>query len=73
MDNKIPPTPPPPGSIACSACGEPMPEERKELLGVTTCIKCTKPKKKPIGTWDYPEGFHERMEGVGGLIILDEE
>ncbi|HYG77177.1 MAG TPA: hypothetical protein VEK08_19390 [Planctomycetota bacterium] len=60
-------------TIACSACGAPMPIERKELLGVTTCIKCTRQKKPPKGVWDYPEGFHERNEGVGGLIILDED
>jgi hypothetical protein len=62
-----------PGTVPCSNCGKPMPEERRDLLNVTTCIQCTKPKKKPIGTWDYPEGFHERMEGVGGLVILDGE
>ncbi|HYF48370.1 MAG TPA: hypothetical protein VEJ63_03140 [Planctomycetota bacterium] len=60
-------------SIPCSACGQPMPIERKELLGVTTCIKCTKQKKKPIGAWDYPENFHERVDGVGGLVVIDPE
>jgi hypothetical protein len=59
-------------TIPCSKCGAAMPVERTELLGVTTCIKCTPQKGKPIGVWDYPEGFHERNEGVGGLIILDE-
>lgn len=63
----------PPGTIPCHICHEPMPLERKELLGVDTCIKCTRQKKKPIGTWDYPEGFHERLEGVGGLVIIDPE
>jgi len=58
-------------TIPCSKCGKPMPIERKELLGVTTCIQCTKPKKPPIGVWDYPDQFHERNEGVGGLIVLD--
>lgn len=60
-------------TIPCSNCGNPMPVERKELLNVTTCIACTRQKKKPIGVWDYPEGFHERNEGVGGLMILDDD
>jgi len=60
-----------PETIPCTTCGALMPIERKDLLGVSTCIKCTKQKKKPIGTWDYPEGFHERLEGVGGLVIID--
>jgi hypothetical protein len=59
--------------IPCTSCHELMPRERKELLGVTTCIKCTRQKKKPLGVWDYPEGFHERNEGVGGLIVLDSD
>ena len=60
-------------SVACAKCGKPMPLERKELLGVSTCIQCTKPKKPPVGVWDYPDQFHERNEGVGGLIVLDQE
>ena len=60
-------------TIPCTKCGEPFPKIRAELLKVTTCIKCTRQKKKPIGTWDYPEGFHERNEGVGGLIVLDDD
>lgn len=59
-------------TVPCTKCKAPMPVERKELLNVTTCIKCTPQKGKPKGVWDYPEGFHERNEGVGGLIILDE-
>ena len=59
--------------IPCVACKALMPIERKELLGVATCIKCTRQKKPPIGIWDYPDNFHERVDGVGGLIILDQE
>jgi len=62
-----------PQTIPCSNCHKPMPLERKEILGVTTCIQCTKQKKPPVGVWDYPEGFHERNEGVGGLIVLDSD
>lgn len=63
----------PPGedSIKCTVCGAPVPRERVELLKVTTCIKCTKQRPPPKGAWDYPEGFHERNEGVGGLIVID--
>jgi formylmethanofuran dehydrogenase subunit E len=58
--------------IHCPICGQEVPPERVELLGVTTCIKCTPQRPPPIGAWDYPEGFHERNEGVGGLIVLDQ-
>lgn len=59
-------------TIPCEVCGKPVPRERVELLNVRTCIKCTPQKKPPVGVWDYPEGFHERNEGVGGLIVLDQ-
>ena len=55
----------------CPKCGVDVPDERRDVLGVDTCIKCTRQKKKPIGTWDYPENFHERSEGVGGLVVID--
>jgi hypothetical protein len=73
MEDTKPAAPEPADTLPCSNCREPMPRERAELLGVTTCIKCTKQKKKPLGVWDYPEGFHERNEGVGGLIVLDND
>jgi hypothetical protein len=41
------------------------------LLGIEECPACTPQKRPPKGVWDYPEGFHERNEGVGGLIVLD--
>ena len=68
---ETPPPDPESETVPCSACGKPMPLERKDLLGVSTCIACTKQKKPPLGTWDYPDNFHERVDGVGGLIILD--
>ena len=55
----------------CPHCGAPVSNERSELLGIDECIACTPQKRPPIGVWDYPEGFHERNEGVGGLVILD--
>lgn len=57
--------------IKCPKCGAAVPKERVELLQIKTCIKCTPPRKPPKGAWDYPPGFHERNEGVGGLIIID--
>ena len=59
-------------TIPCEKCGRPVPVERVELLNVRTCIRCTPQKRPPVGVWDYPEGFHERNEGVGGLIVLDQ-
>lgn len=57
----------------CPICKVDVPNERQELLGVLTCPKCTRQKKPPLAAWDYPEGFHERNEGVGGIIILEQE
>lgn len=57
----------------CPSCGCDVPNERRELLKVETCLKCTRQRKPPKGVWDYPEHFHERNEGVGGLIIIDDE
>jgi hypothetical protein len=61
----------PPGFHRCPNCHALVSNERRELLGTEACIDCTPQKKRPIGAWDYPEGFHERNEGVGGLVILD--
>ena len=59
------------GFHKCPHCGAMVPDERSELLGIDECINCTPQKRPPIGVWDYPEGFHERNEGVGGLVIVD--
>lgn len=59
-----------PETVKCVTCKQDMPKERADL-GFKTCIKCTPPRKKPKGVWDYPVNFHERKEGVGGLIVLD--
>jgi len=64
------PAQPPPGFHYCPHCHVLVSDERLELLGIEECKDCTPQKKRPIGTWDYPEGFHERNEGVGGLIVL---
>ena len=61
----------PPGFHRCPRCGVLVSDERSELLGVDECINCAPQKQPPVGVWDYPEGFHERNEGVGGLIILN--
>jgi hypothetical protein len=61
----------PPGFHRCPSCAQIVSDERRELLKVEECPACTPQKRPPIGAWDYPEGFHERNEGVGGLIIID--
>lgn len=60
----------PEGMHRCPMCGVLVSDERFELRGVDECVKCTVQKNAPVGVWDYPEGFHERNEGVGGLLIV---
>ena len=63
--------PPADGFHRCPRCGILVSNERREILGVDECPGCTPQKRPPKGAWDYPEGFHERNEGVGGLIVID--
>lgn len=58
--------------VDCTTCGDKFPKIRVELLKVTTCIKCTRQKKKPIATWDYPDDYHEDGGGVGGIVIIEQ-
>jgi RNA polymerase-binding transcription factor DksA len=37
----------------CPECGKPVPNERRELLGVDTCIDCT--PQQPINQIDLDE------------------
>lgn len=34
-------------TIKCPVCGVDVPVERRELLGVSTCVKCTKGGRPP--------------------------
>lgn len=54
----------------CPICGQPVPKERIELLEIKTCKRCTPPEPPIFGTFDYPPDYHERNEGVGGLIVV---
>jgi len=38
--------------MRCPVCGRDTPEERKTLLGVTTCISCT-PQQEIYGIMNY--------------------
>jgi len=67
----LPMPPPLEGFHHCPRCGKHVANERRELLNIEQCATCTPQKPPPKGAWDYPEGFHERNEGVGGLIIID--
>jgi len=41
------------GTHPCPSCGKPVPDEREELLGVRTCIACTRQPPKPRGVMIY--------------------
>ena len=51
----------------CPDCGEPVPAERKELLGIETCTKCTHQQPKPLGAMEYTS------KSCGHLIITQDE
>ena len=47
----------------CPCCGCEVPDERFELLGVLTCLKCTPQKEKPLGIMEY-------AEKAGGVLMI---
>lgn len=53
----------------CPVCGIDVPDERRELLGVETCVKCTKQKPKPKGAMVYPH----KTGGVLAICDTDED
>jgi hypothetical protein len=51
--------------VNCPICGVEVPPERKELLGVETCVKCTPQRPKPKGVMEYGS------KNCGVLAITD--
>ena len=53
-------------SHKCPNCGESVPDERTELLGVVTCAKCTPQKPKPLGVLDF-------SHKTGGVLMITDD
>lgn len=49
----------------CPVCGCDVPNERSELIGVETCIRCTPQRPRPLGVVEY-------AEKAGGILFITE-